>query len=88
MDIEQEIKNIKEEITNLKIRLCYNKMLRPEDFLTDTDKADLLNKRKYQCLICKKLKTPEEFDEYNDDKAIGICKECYNTNFPGNEMWI
>lgn len=85
LDIKQEIRDIKKDLTELKELLCYNKLVRAEDFLTATDAADLLNNRKYMCLICNKAKPAEEFDQYNNETYKGICKKCLITHFPGNE---
>ncbi len=83
MDYEKEIIKLQQDLTELKEKLCLNRLLRWDDFLTNSEKGDLLNKRKYMCLICGKAKEPEQFITYNEQTAKGICKACYNTNFPG-----
>ncbi len=92
MNTEQEIRNIKnsikeiqDDLTELKKRLYLNKMLRPEDFLTETEKADLLNNKGFQCIICNRVKPKECFNQYNEERKDGICSECFFTRFPGNE---
>lgn len=92
MDIEKEIdklnkkiEQIIEDITNLKELLYRNHLLQYGDFLSDTEKADVMNRKKCICLICGKAKSLNEFNKYNLKDGKGICKLCYDTHFPGND---
>ncbi len=82
MSLWQRIREIENDITELKIHLCSKNIIQPEVFLTDADKGDLLNHIKYTCIVCKETKDKELFDTYNNEKMKGFCKECSNIMFP------